>query len=264
MTTDRAQSDGPVAGWYPDPHEQADLRWFDGTAWTDQTRAHPTADEAEQSRSTSTGAGDEELDEELLALIAAEDRRRRIIFGAIGLVVVLALAWFFFLRGDSTGDDGATVTPPSQSTEDAATGDADSGTAPTPLDPPVDDGTSDGAPAVDAAQRVALESVARIVAGVETCAGDSGSFEGCEAAGVLKVVPGLRPLLAKCGQPGGGCIRLIGSDGFEVKVQDASPQPRTWVEIHVLGADGSDANVTRTCEPAGCTPTGSWSPDDIA
>jgi hypothetical protein len=27
------------AGWYPDPSAQADLRWWDGTRWTEQTRA---------------------------------------------------------------------------------------------------------------------------------------------------------------------------------------------------------------------------------
>lgn len=24
------------AGWYPDPHELADLRWWNGTEWTDR------------------------------------------------------------------------------------------------------------------------------------------------------------------------------------------------------------------------------------
>jgi len=24
------------AGWYPDPHHQADVRWWDGRAWTDR------------------------------------------------------------------------------------------------------------------------------------------------------------------------------------------------------------------------------------
>ncbi|MBO9578144.1 MAG: DUF2510 domain-containing protein [Microbacteriaceae bacterium] len=25
----------PEAGWYPDPHNPANYRWWDGTAWTD-------------------------------------------------------------------------------------------------------------------------------------------------------------------------------------------------------------------------------------
>ena len=28
---------GPAPGWYPDPNRQANLRYFDGVAWTDQT-----------------------------------------------------------------------------------------------------------------------------------------------------------------------------------------------------------------------------------
>jgi hypothetical protein len=28
-----------AAGWYPDPHRQARLRWWDGQAWTEQTSA---------------------------------------------------------------------------------------------------------------------------------------------------------------------------------------------------------------------------------
>jgi hypothetical protein len=30
-------------GWYPDPSGQNDLRWWNGTRWTDDTRAHPEA-----------------------------------------------------------------------------------------------------------------------------------------------------------------------------------------------------------------------------
>ena len=31
----------PRPGWYADPGGQADLRWWDGRAWTDSTRSHP-------------------------------------------------------------------------------------------------------------------------------------------------------------------------------------------------------------------------------
>jgi hypothetical protein len=34
-----AQSTGPPPGWYPDPQGQARLRYWDGTAWTEQTSA---------------------------------------------------------------------------------------------------------------------------------------------------------------------------------------------------------------------------------
>ncbi|MEA2479869.1 MAG: hypothetical protein QOJ07_1791 [Thermoleophilaceae bacterium] len=31
------QQSGPAPGWYPDPNQQARLRYFDGANWTDQT-----------------------------------------------------------------------------------------------------------------------------------------------------------------------------------------------------------------------------------
>jgi len=34
-----AQSEGPPAGWYPDPQGEARLRYWDGTGWTGQTSA---------------------------------------------------------------------------------------------------------------------------------------------------------------------------------------------------------------------------------
>ena len=33
----------PRPGWYEDPRREADLRWWDGTAWTDRTAARPAA-----------------------------------------------------------------------------------------------------------------------------------------------------------------------------------------------------------------------------
>ena len=33
----------PPAGWYPDPTDDAILRWFDGTKWTDFTQTRPPA-----------------------------------------------------------------------------------------------------------------------------------------------------------------------------------------------------------------------------
>lgn len=31
------------AGWYADPHHRADLRWWDGSAWTHHVAARPGA-----------------------------------------------------------------------------------------------------------------------------------------------------------------------------------------------------------------------------
>jgi hypothetical protein len=40
--TDSTQAPvGPVAGWYPDPYGQPILRWWDGSAWREQTQAAP-------------------------------------------------------------------------------------------------------------------------------------------------------------------------------------------------------------------------------
>lgn len=43
MSLEDKESSSPTAGWYDDPLKQEDLRWFDGTAWTDHTRAHPAS-----------------------------------------------------------------------------------------------------------------------------------------------------------------------------------------------------------------------------
>lgn len=37
--------DAPTAGWYPDPERGARLRWWEGTDWSDEWRAPPTAGE---------------------------------------------------------------------------------------------------------------------------------------------------------------------------------------------------------------------------
>jgi hypothetical protein len=36
-------SDAPPPGWYPDPQGRAQLRWWEGTDWSDRYRARPTA-----------------------------------------------------------------------------------------------------------------------------------------------------------------------------------------------------------------------------
>jgi hypothetical protein len=38
-------SEAPRSGWYPDPVHRVSLRWWDGTDWTDRSRARPDAAE---------------------------------------------------------------------------------------------------------------------------------------------------------------------------------------------------------------------------
>jgi hypothetical protein len=48
---------GTDQGWYPDPGGQADLRWWDGQAWTAHTRAHPSAPPVPAASAMPTSAG---------------------------------------------------------------------------------------------------------------------------------------------------------------------------------------------------------------
>lgn len=36
------RADAPPAGWYPDPQNRAELRWWDGLDWTEARRASPS------------------------------------------------------------------------------------------------------------------------------------------------------------------------------------------------------------------------------
>jgi hypothetical protein len=54
------RADAPPAGWYPDPENRAELRWWDGLDWTEARRASPSQAELrsnEHAQSAPTGAG---------------------------------------------------------------------------------------------------------------------------------------------------------------------------------------------------------------
>ncbi len=44
--TDTPQGGLPPAGWFPDPHNPTQLRWWDGTQWTEQSQASISEQEA--------------------------------------------------------------------------------------------------------------------------------------------------------------------------------------------------------------------------
>jgi hypothetical protein len=56
-------SDAPRSGWYPDPHDPRQLRWWDGSDWTEARRARPTTYEQAgvAAAASSTVAGLDEL-----------------------------------------------------------------------------------------------------------------------------------------------------------------------------------------------------------
>lgn len=251
MSSD-TQTGGPVAGWYPDPLEQADLRWFDGSGWTDQTREHPQA--AASAEPVAAAEVEAEAESAPTAATSPASRRpgRRAIIGIVVGVAVLALgAWLLLGRGGdeaSTDSSAGSNAGSAQELPEGVQGQVEG--TPTLGDPQA---------AIDAAsQQAAWDAIESINAGMQTCSvrNEDGGYKGCTPAVLIEVSPSLRPVLESCGTPGGGCVKLIGTDGYEVRVQDTFAPPRTWIEIHAAGD-----SVTRTCEPAGCTDSGTWDPE---
>lgn len=48
----------PLAGWYPNPDGSSDLRYWDGTAWTDRTQPGPSVPATPATPAADPGAGD--------------------------------------------------------------------------------------------------------------------------------------------------------------------------------------------------------------
>jgi hypothetical protein len=271
MATDDTSSSGPVAGWYPDPLAQADLRWFDGAAWTDHTRAHPEAAASDATAAvaatttpqaaaapTTEAAADAAdagaLDDDAALLAAVDARRRTLLIGGLVVLVLLAILGGVLLLGGGGEDEPAQDPDAAAIGQEPATPPGVQGRVegePAPLDDP-------GAAITEAARQQAQSHVAAIVRGIQTCAirNEDGSFTGCASEGVLEAVPSLRPILEACGAPGGGCIELVGGGaGYEVRVQDTAVSGSTWIETRDAAGE-----ITRTCEPAGCTETSTWEP----
>ncbi|MCB0878539.1 MAG: DUF2510 domain-containing protein [Thermoleophilia bacterium] len=260
MSSEQTTSGGPVAGWYPDPLEQADLRWYDGSTWTEQTRAMPTEQEtgaASDPAATAT-ATVSSSDAELLAQIRADERRRMLLIGGVVLVVLLAIGGWLLLRGDDTAttanDAGGIATAPTDSSADV--GSSASSVEGEPVAPEDPQAVQAAAARQDAV--AIIDSVNRAMRSCQVSTPD-GSFKGCDAKALIKVAPSLKPALDLCGKPGGACVKPIGGDGYQVRAMDTAQSPITWIEIHAAGD-----SITRTCEPAGCTASGTWDPDETA
>lgn len=89
----------PREGWYPDPLGEADLRRWDGTAWTAETRADPTA--ATDDRTAASERPE-----------ASHARERRtgvpLVLGVVALLAgVAAVLWYLGVFGDDSTVDGS-------------------------------------------------------------------------------------------------------------------------------------------------------------
>ena len=93
-----------------------------------------------------------------------------------------------------------------------------------------------------------------LVTAVEACSVTTPdrSALGCDSTRISAQVPSLAPLLARCGQPGGGCIQVMRGTGYLVAVRTTDSPATSYIEQH-----GLDHSVTRTCTGPAC-PGGTW------
>lgn len=266
------------SGWYPDPWKQAELRWHDGADWTGQVHgdvpppepavapvppspspiqlhgeqpaqpqvasvprvpaapALPTAaPTAQPMTSASSGTSGKAIASLVTALIGIpfvpvvlgilalrEIGRAGGRLGGRGLAIAgivlgsLAFVWIAILL--------AVAIPTFMAQKNAATG------------------------------TQAKANAKQLVTAVESCAATSpsGSYTGCTGAVIATNTRALEPLLQRCGQPGGGCIQMIGTNGYEVSTMSVGTTPTTFRERH-----GEDGSIVKTCSGPECA-TGTW------
>ena len=229
-------------GWYPDPHARAELRWHDGTTWTEHTHG------AAAGAAAPPGAV-------LTAVPAAQAKTSKaaiwaLVTGLLGVAIVptilgaVALRNINRARGSLTGQGLAiagiilgvlnvlvfaillaVAIPTFLAQKDAAL------------------------------SSKAKASVLQVASGVESCAAATtdGTYTGCDAAGVAEAEPAVSDLLDRCGSPGGVCVELEdGGTGYSVSGQTVGPDVTTFT-----ATQSSDGTRSRTCDGPACA-TGSW------
>ena len=234
-----------AAGWYPDPHHQAELRWHDGTNWTEHLHGEASAPEpgAAPSLTPVPAAAPRTSGLAIASLVLAllGFGLFAVIFGAIALRqigksagaltgrglaiagIVVGVVWGFLMFAILM----AVAVPTFLAQKEAA---------------------------LDTQARA---NVKQVVNAVESCAvvNTDGSYTGCTAAKLAQAEPGLAPLLARCGTAGGACVTIApDAMGYRVSVATAATGPRAAEFVEEHRADGT---ITRTCAGAACR-TGTW------
>ena len=227
-------------GWYPDPHRQAELRWHDGTNWTEHLHgqasvpapgAAPTLTAVPVAEARTSGMAIASL---VLALLGFG--LFAVIFGAIALRqigksagaltgrglalagIIVGVVWGFLMFAILM----AIAVPTFLMQKENALGTR------------------------------AKANAKQLVNAVEACAAGStsGSYAGCTPDQVAQAEPALRSKLARCGAPGGLCL-VLAPDGLGYTVRSTTAgTPSTTYTVQFT----ADGEVLTGCSGPACRP----------
>lgn len=231
-------------GWYPDPWNQAELRWHDGSAWT--SNLHGEAAAAPSATVTT-----------LPGVVAGTDRSSSgkaiaaLVLGLLGVPLVALVLGILALR--DIGRSAGRLTGRWMAITGIVLNALQLLLLPIILAVAI--------PTFLAQKEIAGSTVAKadvknVVNAVESCAtvNVDGSYSGCgDAAALAEIEPVLADVLQDCGSAGGVCVELTADEmGYTVRAVDRGSPSTTYVESH-----GSDGAIQKTCSGPRC-PGGKW------
>jgi hypothetical protein len=231
----------PAAGWYPDPQDPRQQRWFDGTQWTQHLQPSP-------------GAGPV-YPVSTMGMAQPHPTTSNLAIAALGFAFALPFVGFVL---------GIVSLVSIKKSATSAQPKSGNGFAIAALVVSVVWGLllTSVLMAVAIPTFLAQKSTATSVQAKanikESCAVGNldGSYTGCLAGARLD--PGLQAALRKgCAVPGGVCITPIGTQGYEVRAMATGSGGKVVTFTRTAGEDG---RVRNSCSPkdARTCPAGTW------